>query len=545
MPRRKALTNNNNAGETEPQPPKAKRARIAFHLELPKRRTVIGNVLVCGNGDVGQLGLGEDILERKRLSPVAGIPDAVDISAGGMHNLVLTKSGDIYSFGCNDEGALGRDTSEDGSESKPDLIDLPGKALCISAGDSHSACLLEDGRVFAWGSFRDSHGNMGLTIDGNKRTPIDLMEGTVCCSIASGADHLVILTTAGKVFTVGCAEQGQLGRLSERSISGEGRRGKRDLLRPTQLIITRAKPFEAIWATNYCTFMRESQTEVIWATGLNNFKQLAHETKGKEFALTPIKTELKDIRHIAGGQHHTVILTTDLKCSVVGRPEYGRLGLGDVKDVVEKPTIVKKLTEKIVSVGCGEVCSYAVTIDGKLYSWGSGVNNQLGVGDGDDELEPIVVVSKNTQGKHMLLASGGGQHAIFLVKADKQDQKENVPVKASGSSSKKDKTPPQDNADKEAENVDKQEQKENLPAKASTSSKKNKTPPQDNADKEAENANKQEQKENLPAKASTSSKKIKTPPQDDAAEKVEEESAQEPTPKKAKKPAAKRGGKKT
>jgi len=319
------------------------------------------------------------------------------------------------------------------------------------------------------------------------------------------------------------------------------------LLRPTQLIITRAKPFEAIWATNYCTFMRESQTQVIWATGLNNFKQLAHETKGKEFALTPIKTELKDIRHIAGGQHHTVILTTDLKCSVVGRPEYGRLGLGDVKDVVEKPTIVKKLTEKIVSVGCGEVCSYAVTIDGKLYSWGSGVNNQLGVGDGDDELEPIVVVSKNTQGKHMLLASGGGQHAIFLVKADKQDQKENVPVKVSGSSSisKKDKTPPQDNVDKEAENVDKQEQKENLPAKASTSSKKNKTPPQDNADKEAENVDKQEQKENLPAKASTSSKKIKTPPQDDAAEEVEEESAQEPTPKKAKKPAAKRGGKKT
>ncbi|XP_016932070.3 regulator of chromosome condensation [Drosophila suzukii] len=512
MPRRKALTNNNNAGESEQQPPKAKRARIAFHLELPKRRTILGNVLVCGNGDVGQLGLGEDILERKRLSPVAGIPDPVDISAGGMHNLVLTKTGDIYSFGCNDEGALGRDTSEDGSEAKPGQIDLPGKALCISAGDSHSACLLEDGRVFAWGSFRDSHGNMGLTIDGNKRTPIDLMEGTVCCSIASGSDHLVILTTAGKVFTVGCAEQGQLGRLSERSISGESRRGKRDLLRPTQVFITRAKPFEAIWATNYCTFMRESQTQVIWATGLNNFKQLAHETKGKEFALTPIRTELKDIQHIAGGQHHTVVLTTDLKCSVVGRPEYGRLGLGDVKDVVEKPALVKKLTDRIVAVGCGEICSYAISEDGKLYSWGSGVNNQLGVGDGDDELEPVVVVSKNTQNKHMLLASGGGQHAIFLVQADKQEQKENVPVKASGSN-KKDKTPPQDDADKEGEKPDKLEQKENVPAKASGSS--------------------------------SSSKKNKTPPQDDAVEEAEEEPTPAPTPKKAKKPAVKRGGKKT
>ncbi|XP_017071241.1 regulator of chromosome condensation [Drosophila eugracilis] len=513
MPRRKALTNNNNAGESEHQAPKAKRARIAFHLDLPQRKSILGNVLVCGNGDMGQLGLGEDILERKRLSPVTGIPDAVDVVAGGMHNLVLTKTGDIYSFGCNDEGALGRDTSEDGSESKPGQIDLPGKALSISAGDSHSACLLEDGRVFAWGSFRDSHGNMGLTIDGNKRTPIDLMEGTVCCSIASGSDHLVILTTAGKIFTVGCAEQGQLGRLSERSISGEGRRGKRDLLRPTQLIITRAKPFEAIWATNYCTFMRESQTGVIWATGLNNYKQLAFDTKNRDFALTPIKTELKDIRHISGGQHHTLVLTTDDKCSVVGRPEYGRLGLGDVKDIVEKPTLVKKLSDKIVSVGCGEVCSYAISEDGKLYSWGSGINNQLGVGDGDDELEPVVVVSKNTQNKQMLLASGGGQHSIFLVQADKQEQKENLPAKPSGSSSnKKDKTPQQENAEKETEKSDKQEQKENVPAKAS---------------------------------ASSSSKKNKTPPQDDADEEAKEEPVSATPPKKAKKPAAKRGGKKT
>lgn len=222
MPRRKAQTNNNNDGESEAQISRPKRARIAFHLELPIRRTTVGKVLVCGMGDIGQLGLGEDVMERRRLAPVEDIPDAVDICAGGVHNLVLTKSGDIYSFGCNDEGALGRDTSEEGSESRPARIELPGKALCISAGDSHSACILEDGRVFAWGSFRDSHGNMGLTIDGNKRTPINLLDGQLCNSIASGADHLVILDTSGKVYTVGCAEQGQLGRISERSVGGEG-----------------------------------------------------------------------------------------------------------------------------------------------------------------------------------------------------------------------------------------------------------------------------------------------------------------------------------
>ena len=62
--------------------------------------------------------------------------------------------GEIYTFGCNDEGALGRDTSEEGSDFEPGLVKLPGKATLISAGDSHTAALLEDGRCFIWGTFR-------------------------------------------------------------------------------------------------------------------------------------------------------------------------------------------------------------------------------------------------------------------------------------------------------------------------------------------------------------------------------------------------------
>lgn len=58
-------------------------------------------------------------------------------------------------FGCNDEGALGRVTDglED-AEFKAGEVELPAKVIQISAGDSHTAALLEDGRVFAWGTFR-------------------------------------------------------------------------------------------------------------------------------------------------------------------------------------------------------------------------------------------------------------------------------------------------------------------------------------------------------------------------------------------------------
>lgn len=60
----------------------------------------------------------------------------------------------IYTFGCNDEGALGRDTSEEGSETEPGKVQLAEKVIQVSAGDSHTAALTEDGKVFIFGSFR-------------------------------------------------------------------------------------------------------------------------------------------------------------------------------------------------------------------------------------------------------------------------------------------------------------------------------------------------------------------------------------------------------
>jgi regulator of chromosome condensation len=62
----------------------------------------------------------------------------------------------VYTFGCNDESALGRDTSEEGSETLPAMLKLPYKVIQTSAGDSHTAVLTQDGHVYAWGNFRVS-----------------------------------------------------------------------------------------------------------------------------------------------------------------------------------------------------------------------------------------------------------------------------------------------------------------------------------------------------------------------------------------------------
>lgn len=64
------------------------------------------------------------------------------------------------SWGCNDEGALGRDTSVEDSETRPGFIEIPEtdvKICGISAGGSHSALLLNNGNVYSWGTFRVSY----------------------------------------------------------------------------------------------------------------------------------------------------------------------------------------------------------------------------------------------------------------------------------------------------------------------------------------------------------------------------------------------------
>ena len=82
----------------------------AKRLKLTSRAATrwFGHVLTVGQGDIGQLGLGEDIMEKTRPSLVKKVEDAVEVVAGGMNSEVLDKNGQVWTFGSNDEGSLGR-----------------------------------------------------------------------------------------------------------------------------------------------------------------------------------------------------------------------------------------------------------------------------------------------------------------------------------------------------------------------------------------------------------------------------------------------------
>lgn len=380
----------------------------------------IGHVLTVGQGDTGQLGLGEDVMEKTRPGLVSTIKDAVDVVAGGMHTAVLTKEGEVYTFGCNDEGSLGRLVDEEEECFLPGKVALDGKIVQMSAGDSHTVVLTEDGKVYAWGTFRDSSGAIGLTKDGIQKTPLRILEDQIVTKVSSGSDHIVALTASGEIFSLGNSEQGQLGRVPERFAHRGGRRGLEFLLTPDKLRVkTKSTVFQDIWAGSYNTIVKTEQGEVL-VMGLNNYNQMGMElSKGITFFM-PTKSDSLTECGISGlslGQHHTMLYNDKGGAMSLGRSEYGRLGLGEGAQDATIPTDVPTLAGKTcVEVACGTAVSYAVTEDGECYAWGMGTNGQLGSGSEDDLSIPTLIKSKQTENRSIIAVSSGGQHTVFLAK---------------------------------------------------------------------------------------------------------------------------------
>lgn len=98
------------------QPVPAKRQRAAAPtLEPVSHRShgkVAAHLFVWGDGGCGQLGLGEDVMEKYRPFPLAlpGGKKVLQVACGGMHTVALAEDGTVYTWGVNDEGALGRET---------------------------------------------------------------------------------------------------------------------------------------------------------------------------------------------------------------------------------------------------------------------------------------------------------------------------------------------------------------------------------------------------------------------------------------------------
>jgi alpha-tubulin suppressor-like RCC1 family protein len=135
-----------------------------------------GDLLCWGANDSLQLGA---LVEPETLTPllqsalpvpVPGAPQGIRLVAGGRaHTCVVTLGGEVFCWGANEYGQLGRATPGQAAVDTPLPVTLPGKAMAITAGQSHSCALLVGGDLRCWG--RNPTGALGNDTGLDSPTP--------------------------------------------------------------------------------------------------------------------------------------------------------------------------------------------------------------------------------------------------------------------------------------------------------------------------------------------------------------------------------------
>ncbi|XP_058713561.1 secretion-regulating guanine nucleotide exchange factor isoform X4 [Poecile atricapillus] len=180
-----------------------------------------GLVLSCGSNSFGQLGLpqisGPCLIPQKIESLKEKV---VHIAAGLRHALAATDSGLVLQWGTGMASQAKR-----ASQGKALPLFLTAKEPCevagledvnvkeVAAGSYHSVSLTDEGHLFVWGS--NKHGQLvsgDIFLAEPKKIDTQCFSHEKIGAVWSGWTHLVARTEAGKVFTWGRVDYGQLGR---------------------------------------------------------------------------------------------------------------------------------------------------------------------------------------------------------------------------------------------------------------------------------------------------------------------------------------------
>jgi alpha-tubulin suppressor-like RCC1 family protein len=109
-----------------------------------------GDVWAWGRNDAGQLGRGTVTTSSASPQPTNAFADAIEVAAGYGHSLALLENGRVFAWGSNLFGEVGN-----GGNASPVLVPSPVKlaapAVAVYAASSGSAALLDNGELWAWG----------------------------------------------------------------------------------------------------------------------------------------------------------------------------------------------------------------------------------------------------------------------------------------------------------------------------------------------------------------------------------------------------------
>lgn len=315
------------------------------------------SLMLSSSGDIFAYGnlvgtsLTEDVVVA---TPIPNIADKsiISVACGAFHSIALSAHGHVYSWGCGAQGQLGHGDKADQKE--PTLIEellstKMGLELVISqvvCGISACAALGEDGNVYTWGC--GQQGVLGHNDTEDRLTPraIKDLAGTEIRTLAAGDFHMCAVTD-NDTFSWGWNGCGQLGLGHEE-----------DQLRPHVVNELRGKQVVSVSCGASHTVvvaLNVSQQGVVYSWGNNSHGQLGLGKKKRVLKPTSIPS-LPNVLTVVCGAMHTCLLTEQNEVWSTGYNKNGQLGQGNTIDL-DQFTVIEAFNtsagKQVRLVACG------------------------------------------------------------------------------------------------------------------------------------------------------------------------------------------------
>ncbi|XP_053983627.1 RCC1-like G exchanging factor-like protein [Hylaeus volcanicus] len=260
--------------------------------------------------------------------------DIIDMAAGRAHLLVLTNEG-LFTLGNNAYGQCGRPIITDENYNKSRVVhhipDIKGnKIKAVSAGQDHSILLTESGEVYTFGWGAD--GQTGLAHYRNEYKP-SLVKGDLAgqyiTKVACVADCVLALSDKGKVFGWGNSEYGQLLANSDNH--------QVNIATEIGALQTVGHITDIASGGCFCMVLNNTGDVYVWGYGILGFgPEVTFVAKPTQipsilFGKNAYERNTKVVK-IFCGMSHLAALTNTGDLYMWGCNKFGALGLGDAKD---------------------------------------------------------------------------------------------------------------------------------------------------------------------------------------------------------------------
>ncbi|XP_073139948.1 PH, RCC1 and FYVE domains-containing protein 1-like isoform X2 [Henckelia pumila] len=385
----------------------------------------LGDVFIwgesSGDGVVGGGGLakGDNSIDIKadNLLPKAlestMVLDVNSIACGHRHAVLVTKQGEMFSWGEEVGGRLGHGMEADTSQ--PKLVEaLSGMRIgMVACGVYHTCAITLSGDLYTWGDGSHGCGLLGHRSEASHWIPKKVggtIEGVQVSYISCGPWHTAILTSAGRLFTFG---DGTFGALGHGNRCGTNIPREVEALKGSRTIRVACGVWHTaaiVEVTSQSSNSGQSDISLsgkLFTWGDGDKGRLGHVENVPRLVPECISS-LADTNfsRVACGNNLTVALTSSGRVYSMGSPANGQVGVPGSDG--KTPTCIKgDISDSFVEeIACGSYHVAVLTSKGEVYTWGKGRSGQLGHGDNDDRNTPTQVnLLKDKQVKNIACGS--------------------------------------------------------------------------------------------------------------------------------------------